>query len=164
MFEYYKWKLANKPTGIVEAKKEEEIPTLGTKVWIIALLLALAFSNFIVFAPSGGALTLTVSVVSMAVLLIWLVMHLIDISWKKLAIKLIQFSAVLVLVILLLGLLFGGIAVITHNMMRSTHNLGQIATRVDLITRSIVLFIIPVVIITFFRFTSGRSILTKIRR
>jgi len=163
MFEYYKWRLANKPVGNV-GKKDEKQLTLGRKVWGISLLLAVAFSNFIVFAPLGGILPLSGSLICMVFVLVWLVTDLMGVSLKELKVKLIQSAAILLVVILLMGLLFGGIAVMLHNAMRGTHHLGQIAMTVDLVTRAIVLLVTPVIIITFFRFMHERKIWQKIRK
>jgi len=163
MFEYYKWKLANKPIGKIETKVEAQAP-LGKKVWGICLLLSIALSIFIVFAPLGGMVTLSISGLSAAVILVWLVTNLKNVKWKLITIKMLQFLGILIITTVILALLFGLISVITHNIMADTHHLGQIATTVDLITRIIILLLSPILIVMFFRFIDGGRVLMKIRR
>jgi len=163
MFEYYKWKLSNKPIGKQEPPTKDQAP-LGIKIWAISLLLASLLSTFVIFAPSGGTLTLSILLLNIALTFGWLVTQLKDEPIKKITIKLIQFTGILLIATLLLGLIFGGIAVLAHNIMENTHHLGQIATTIDLLTRGIILLLTPILIVTLFRFIENRPTLTKIRR
>jgi len=163
MFEYYKYKLANKLTTRSK-KTEEEADVLGTKIWGISALLAITLSTYIIFAPIGGMITMLISAVSIVLVFIWLITSLKDIKWQKIAIKLTQFSGILLLAILLLGLLFASISVIAHIVMSGSHHAGQIVAIVDITTRGISVLLAPLLIVAFFRFIDGRKIWASIRR
>ena len=165
MFEYYKYKLANKSTKHSEANSNEEpvFGRLGKKVWLISILLATSLSVFIVFSPLGGIFTVISTLPVILLIFVWLMTHLKDKPIKKLLLKLAQFGAFLLISTLLMGVLYGLISVVFHLAMRETHHLGQIAMAIDLMTRGIILFLTPIMIVMFFRFVGDQKLWTKIR-
>ena len=88
--------------------------------------------------------------------------HLKNQPRKKRIIKLAQFGGFLMLALLLMGVLYGLISVMVHQLMRQTHHLGQIAMMIDLITRTMILLIVPFIIVLYFRFMDDRKLWTKI--
>ena len=166
MFEYYKYKLANKLTTRSK-KTEEAADVLGTKIWGISALLAITFSIYIIFVPTDGMITTLISAVSIVASFIWLITSLKDIKWQKIAIKLIQFSGLLLIAILLLGLLFSSISVLANIVMSENHHAGHLAAIVaimDTIIQGISVLAAPLLVVAFFRFIDGRRLWDKIRR
>lgn len=163
MFEYYKWKLANKPTSPPNQAPETHPPT-GKKIWLIALLLAITLSLFIIYAPLSGLPIILATALTMLILLIWLMATLKAEPLSTITKKTAKFIGFLLLATILLALLFGGISVLTHTLMKPTHTNGQIAMTIDLITRTILTLLMPIALITFLRFINGQKILTKIYR
>jgi len=157
MFEYYKWKLANKPIGRVGSNASEP-PVLGRKAWGIALLLGIAVSASTQFAPLGGMAIMGASFISIGVISVWLLTHLKEKSVKEMGARLLQSLMVIMTFLVLMGLSFGGVAVAAHHLMRDTHHLGQVAQTIDWVTRMIILAVAPVMIVTLFRFVGGKSI------
>ena len=163
MFEYYTYKLANKPINQAKNSEKEAHP-IDKKRWLIIILLATSFASFITFAPLGGYISLIPALLAITALCTWLIIHLKakPLKNKSSLKKLIQFVILIILAIILAGVLYGVVSVLAHMLMHDTHHLGQIATTIDLMTRGIILLITPIIIILFLRFIIDKKLRQKI--
>jgi hypothetical protein len=162
MFEYYKYKLSSGGKRVHSEEQAKE--SLGKKVWLLSLILALSFGLIVVASPEVGVLLFVVSTSVMLLLLGLLVSELTQTPIKDLIKKLLISALIVVGLIILVGVLSGLVAVLTHTLFRGSHNLGQIAIMNELITRIIILLLIPIVIIVILRLVQEEKLISKIRK
>lgn len=163
MFEYYKWKLANKPIGQPKITLKEKEP-IARKVW------ALLISFSVLSAFNSTIATLLNDVISTilwlitAFIFIWFVLELLQFSLQTLSRQLLKISVFLIGLIIMLGLGLGLINIMTFFVFPSSWEDGQIGNAVEFIIWLSLMAGAPVAIVTFFRFMDGRKIFAKIYR
>jgi len=162
MFEYYRYKLANKPMEKIKAEMKAQ-SDLGMKGWGLSLILGVICSCLIVFAPGGGFFVFLGIFISVALIFGYLVLQT-GVPFRELALKVMQLLVLLLSTIFLMGLLLIGTSLMIHQMMRHTHHMGQILMTVDVIIRGLVVMVLPLLIILTFRLLKGYPILVKIHR
>lgn len=161
MFDYYKWRLANKPANASGIKINEKEP-LKQRVWLAMSVFVLAITLTNSFATFWRLPVVVISLVVTGVVFIWLVLELLNVTIKKIRLKLLKVLGFLVGAGLLWGLVFGIVNWLAHLLFGNIRHHGQITNFVEMLMWICLLLVAPVMIVVFFRFMDRRKITDKI--
>jgi len=160
MFEYYKWKLANKQVGNAVNKSNEKEP-VAKRVWILMLVFATAFSLSETLATFFGTPVVVISLIVAGISFIWLLLELLKVKIQNMAKLLLK----AVIFLIGTGVLWALILTLINGLTRLIFgNRGQIANILELLLLLFLLLAMPVIIVLFFRFMEGRKLFEKIHR
>jgi len=160
MFEYYKWRLANKQVGKPLIKSNEKEP-LRQMAWMMMLVFATSFAMASSLATFWGMPVVIASLIVAGVSFVWMILELLEVTIKNVIIKLLKALAFLVGVALIWGLVFGTVNMLAHLLLSGTRSSGLITNNVEIIMWLLLLATLPLMIILFFRFMDGRKIFGK---
>ena len=163
MFEYYKWRLANKPVGKPVIKIDEKEP-LKQSVWVAMFVFAVFLAMASSLATFWGMPVVIIALFIAGVSFVWLILELLNVTIKNVAQKLLKSLGFLVGASLLWGLIFGTVNWLAHLLLGDVRHRGQITSLVEVTMWLALIAIAPVMIVLFFRLMDGRNVFEKIRR
>jgi len=163
MFEYYKWRLANKPVGKPSIKIDEKEP-LKQRVWVVMVLFAVSLAMASSLATFWGMPVFIFVLVIAGVSFVWLILELLNVTIKDVRTKLLEALAFLIGAGLVWGLIFGMVNWLAHVLLGDVRHRGQITSSVEVVMWLALIAIAPVMIVLFFRLMDGRNVFEKIRR
>jgi len=163
MFEYYKWRLANKPIGNQAIKITEKEP-IKQSVWRVMLVftITLAFTNSL--ASFFGTPIVVISSIMTGISFSLLLLSLLNANIKNALNTLSKVFAFLIASGLSFGGVFGTINLLINLIFTNSRHPGQISHMVGVIMWLLGLIVAPAMIVLFFRFMDGRKLFAKINR
>ena len=159
MFDYYKWKLANKQIGKPVIKLEKKEP-IAKRIWIMVLVFATAFAMVETLATFFGTLVIVVSLIVAGLSFVWLILELLRVNLKSVMLKFLKALMFLIGTGILWALFVATFGIIATNI----HPRGQINNVLEIVMWLFLMALVPVIIVLFFRFMDGRKLSSKIHR
>ena len=160
MFEYYKWKLANKQIGKPVIKPDKKEP-VAKRVWIMVLIFASAFTMSETLATFFGTPLIIISLIVAGISFTLMILGLLKVNIKNVAPILLKSLIFLIGTGILWALIFAAINGLIRLIFGTR---GQITNALEIIIWLILMVLTPVVIVLFFRFMDGRKLSQKIHR